>query len=154
MTDDPEHFLISGSLLKIYTNDALDPVFRKAMNEYRNSHNGIGKTLAITLTLSPKEVNLLKQSKKNQIKYLYTKCKALNITGVYVTEETKKNVKHLHGIIITTDSNMIDTNNLYKYWKASCKVKIIKDYTNYLKWQDYCCKTLVTPDIEQWLSLM
>lgn len=158
MQCDP-NFLISGSLPKILPLDINYPLAKEAFELYKKSVHylfsspGENNMYAVTLTISPRELHWLKQSKKNQIIYLNTKLKELKISGVYIAEDTKKKVKHLHGIIVKSKEELFETSKLFDIWKSSCKVRRIYDHPSYTKWIEYCCKNCITPDIETWLNL-
>lgn len=154
-------FLDSDSPPKIFAMSSFDPIVRKAYENYRKTYfpkfsDDKVKVLAVTLTISPRELVILKQNKINQAKYLETKLSAIGIPGIWITEETKHKVKHLHGVLVChnkEESVLLSTDILYQHWKASCDVQYIKDYSNYSKWVDYCCKNTITPEIDTWIKL-
>lgn len=155
MSCDPD-FLDSGSPPKFFRRCEFENDFRQSMYEYRkrvnfkfNQHDGT-VCYAVTLTLDNKEVNYLKDAKIAQLEYLKTKLIDLKIPGVWIAEDTKKKIKHLHGILYC--KGHIDLERFYNKWLASNKFVKIKDDKNYMKWMNYMCKTLITPDILQWIS--
>lgn len=145
-------FFDSGSPPKIFTYLDYDPELRHQMDSYKKLRKGYD-LYALTLTLTNKEKQILKLSGMPELKYLRNKLQDLKIPGIYITENTKKQVKHLHGIASVQMGVELDTNSLFLLWKASVKVKRIIDYENYLKWQDYMCKELMTPDIDKWMNI-
>ncbi len=150
------YFLDSDSLPKIWQTDTFNPLVSKCFRDFWDDYfdRKLTNVYAVTLTISPRENHWIKKSPKiNQVIYLNTKMKALGISGVWITEETKLKVKHLHGMLACSADAEFDTQKLYDKWKASVKVVRIRDADNFLTWRNYCTKMCLTPDIKQWLTL-
>lgn len=145
------YFLDSESPPKIFYESDFDCVLRKNLDQYRSLRRN-DTMVAITLTLSPKEVKACSLKSIPQITYFRNKMIDRKIPGIYITESTKKGVKHLHGIAFVKKDADINNQTLYSIWKSSVNIKRIPNYENYLKWTDYMCKNLTTPDIDRWLG--
>lgn len=111
---------------------------------------------ACTLTLSPTEVRAIKQHDSNQSVFLLNKLNGLGFNGVFVQELTKKNNIHLHGFIFSDMElkyHKCRKNGFFiPVWGASNMIKALPTEIAVDKWLQYITKTLITPNIIEWLS--
>lgn len=77
---------------------------------------------AITLTLHPAELRVLKENKQDPFNYLHFKLDRRGYTGVIVSEFTKKRCAHVHGIVIIPKTVIKELNHNHG--------KISKKYIN------------------------
>lgn len=142
----------------ILSNDSLDKEFYKKYYDYVRYYYSLSNDkllYAVTLTLSPREIQHIKRINASPLDFLYNKCLSLKYNGVFIQELTKKNITHLHGIIIA-DRNIIFHKNRKGYalpdWGASNLFKKLSNAMAIDKWFSYCSKMLITASIVEWLN--
>lgn len=75
----------------------------KALDDYQYFKDG-KSMYAVTITINQAEYNALNKDPKEIQKYLTFLLKKYKIEGIFITELTKKNVPHIHGIITLTNT--------------------------------------------------
>lgn len=138
---------------KIFAPNSNIAIVSKAFKDYFREYFMDRNFYAITLTVSPKEHRVLKKNNVDPNTYFMIKLVDLKLGGIYVSEYTKKGIKHLHGIISVHKECAPGTAELYNKWQASCCLKFIKDVDQFNKWVLYCTKDCFSPDILKWMTI-
>lgn len=155
----PPNFYDNTILIRY--NDKSCHIVLSMLKDFCYAYLDLIKMYAITVSLHPSEVKVLKDHGRDPFDYLRFKLDYLGYKGLIVSEYTKKKVEHIHGIVWKHGDielkDILTKSGKYKYSiddkiSSSNCIKPLKCKQSISAWIKYIGKCYASPEIIDYMD--